>query len=148
MINIIKILKNEKKINFFKIIIFYSFFINLFFNFPLFEKVNDSLALSSSANSFFHYYFLAFVFLATLFLLIILFLILGTRFLLKPFIIIALLISTTVLYYKNVYGVTVHEEIILSAIDSVTEKNFNEIRITLRSILPMLGSDLKLFKTY
>jgi lipid A ethanolaminephosphotransferase len=84
MINIIKILKNEKKINFFKIIIFYSFFINLF-------------------------------------------LILGTRFLLKPFIIIALLISTTVLYYKNVYGVTVHEEIILSAIDSVTEKNFNEI---------------------
>lgn len=127
MNNIMKIFKSEKKINFLFIIMFYSLFINSYFNYPLFEKINESLALSSFNNLFFHYYFLAFVFLTTLFLLIIIFLILGTRFVLKPLIIITLLISTTVLYYKNIYGVTVHEEIILSAIDSITEKNFSEI---------------------
>ncbi len=114
-------------INFISLTIIYSLFITVFYNTEVFTILDSKFDTSSIHSEIFEnfFYFLIFLVLFTyLFIFLILF---GIRWALKPLIIFLLITSSFLLYFKNVYGVSVHEDIILSFSDSIIEKNFSEI---------------------
>ncbi len=117
---------DKKSIHFIKLSLIYSFIISALFNHTIFTKLIEYFA-SSAGHSFFEVFFLILTFLVLWFLLAILFLLIGTRYILKPLIAFLLLASSIIFYYRQNYGVSVDEGIILSGFDSIKEKNFSEI---------------------
>lgn len=116
----------KRNINFTTLILIYSFVITALFNHTVFIKLNELFTVDFKYSSF-EVFFLLLVFL-TLFLLLVIFLLLtGTRYLLKPLIGFLLITSSIIFYYKQNYGISVDEGIILSGIDSIKEGNFVEI---------------------
>jgi len=114
-------------INFISLTTIYSLFITVFYNTEIFTILDERFNISSIHSEIFEnfFYFLIFLILfAYLFIFLILF---GIRGALKPLIIFLLITSSFLLYFKNVYGVAVNENIILSFTDSIIEKNFSEI---------------------
>lgn len=116
----------NNKISFTKIILIYSFYITVIFNFFVFEKINSNLQ-NSTKSIFFISYFYILVFLTLYFFLIIVFTTFGFRFFLKPLICIFLISSSVSFYFKIYYGINTNSEIILSFTDAIVEKNFTEI---------------------
>ena len=116
----------NNKISFTKIILIYSFYITVVFNFFVFEKINNNLQ-NSTESIFLILYFYILVFLTLYFFLIIFFATFGFRFFLKPLICIFLIFSSISLHFKIYYGINANSEIILSFSDAIIEKNFTEI---------------------
>ena len=117
----------KKNIHFVKLSLIYSFFIAALFNHTIFVKLYAYFS-SSPGHSLFEIFFLTLVFLVLWLLLTIVLFLVGIRHALKPLIGILLITSSVVFYYRQVYGVSVDEQIILSAVDAFKENNFMEIR--------------------
>jgi len=114
--------------SFTQIIFGYALYVSLAFNQNVFSGLTKYFSTAAASTShIFEYFYILLFFLLILFSIVIFFLLVGTRYLLKPLILIILIISSILLYYQSIYGVSVHEEIILSGIDSVQENNFSEI---------------------
>jgi lipid A ethanolaminephosphotransferase len=114
------------KINYFKVIIIYSLFITLIFNFHLlnFFGTKQGLKYADTFNEAYFFitgYFLIFTIISSIFFL------LGQRFFLKPLIIILFFISALNYYFLTVLGIIIDETIIQSTIDSLKERNWGEI---------------------
>jgi lipid A ethanolaminephosphotransferase len=114
------------KINYFKVIIIYSLFITLIFNFHLldFFGTKQGLKYADSFNEVYFFitgYFLIFTTISSTFFL------LGQRYLLKPVIIILFFICAVNYYFLTVLGIIIDESIIQSTIDSLNERNWGEI---------------------
>ena len=137
----------EYRISFTKVILAYSFYITIIFNYSLLYPLSEGLNLSSSFELF-NYFFIFLVYLTILFLTSIFLLIVGIRYLLKPTIFLLVLSCPIVAYYKEVYGISVDEGIIISLFDAIIEKNINEINdllsaklfitILLTAIVPLI----------
>lgn len=139
---------NKININFLTLITSYSFLIALIFNWDVFVVLNFNFSLTSVSSLTFKYFFFILIFLVLFFYLFTFLILFGFRSILKFLIIFFLITSSILLYFKNVYGVSVNEGIILSFIDSITEKNYDEINdllsykilyyVLIYSILPSL----------
>ena len=114
-------------INFISLTIIYSLFITVFYNTEVFTILDAKFEISSLHSEIFENFFYFLIFLVLFAYLFIFLIFFGIRGALKPLIIFLLITSSFLLYFKNVYGVAVHENIILSFTDSIIEKNFSEI---------------------
>ena len=114
------------KISYLKIIIIYSLFITLIFNFHIFDYFENAYYVKF--NSEYHkIYFLGAVFFLIFTVLVSLFLLLGQRFLLKPLVVILVFISAINYYFLNNLQVIIDEGVIQSTVDSFAERNWGEI---------------------
>ena len=114
------------KINYLKIIIIYSLFITLIFNFHIFDYFEN--AYYDKFNSEYHkIYFLGAGFFLIFTVLVSLLLLLGQRFLLKPLVVILVFISAINYYFLNNLQVIIDEGVIQSTVDSFAERNWGEI---------------------
>ena len=114
------------KINYLKIILIYSLFITLIFNFHIFGYFENAyyLKFNSELNKIYFLvagFFLIFTILASILLL------LGQRFLLKPLVIILVFVSAINYYFLNNLQVVIDEGVIQSTLDSFVEQNWGEI---------------------
>jgi len=114
------------KINYLKIILIYSLFITLIFNFHIFSYFENAyyLKFNSEFNKIYFLvagFFLIFTILASTLLL------LGQRFLLKPLVIILVFVSAINYYFLNNLQVVIDEGVIQSTLDSFVEQNWGEI---------------------
>jgi len=116
----------KKNIHFVNLSLLYSFIIAALFNHTIFVKLVEYFS-SSVGHSIFEIFFLILTFLVLWFLLVILLLLVGTRYILKPIIGFLLIASSVIFYYRQSYGVSVDEGVILSGFDSIKERNFVEI---------------------
>ncbi len=114
------------KISYLKIIIIYSLFITLIFNFHIFNYFENAyyVKFNSELNKI---YFLTTGFLLIFTILVSLFLLLGQRYLLKPLIIILVFVSAINYYFLNNLQVVIDEGVIQSTVDSFVERNWGEI---------------------
>ena len=114
------------KINYLKIIIIYSLFITLIFNFHIFGYFENAYYLKFNSE-FNKIYFLAAGFLLIFTILASILLLLGQRFLLKPFVVILVFVSAINYYFLNNLKVIIDEGVIQSTVDSFVEQNWGEI---------------------
>lgn len=136
------IIKQNYPVNFIKLIIFYSIIIGLVFNFDFLIEINNYF-LNSKSFIVFQIFFNFLVSISLIFFISLFLIFFGTRYLLKPLIIILLTAGTVITYYKKTYGITVDQGIIESLIDAIIEKNFVEINdlLSLRlAIYVIIGS--------
>ena len=135
-------IKQNHPVYFIKLIIFYSIIIGLVFNFDLLIEINNYF-LSSKSSVFFQTFFNFLIIISLIFFISLVLIFFGTRYLLKPLIIILLTAGAVITYYKKTYGITVTQGIIESLIDAIIEKNVGEINdlLSLRlAIYVILGS--------
>ncbi len=116
----------NKNIHFVNLSLLYGFIIAALFNHTIFVKLVEYFS-GSIGHSVFEIFFLILTFLVLWFLLVILLLLIGTRYILKPLIGFFLITSSVIFYYRQNYGVSVDEGVILSGFDSIKERNFVEI---------------------
>ena len=114
------------KINYLKIIIIYSLFITLIFNFHIFGYFENAYYLKFNSE-FNKIYFLVAGFLLIFTILASILLLLGQRFLLKPLVIILVFVSAINYYFLNNLQVIIDEGVIQSTLDSFIEQNWGEI---------------------
>jgi len=114
------------KINYLKIIIIYSLFITLIFNFHIFDYFENAYYVKFKSE-FNKIYFLAVGFLLIFTTLFSIFLLLGQRFLLKPLVVILVFTSAINYYFLNNLKVVIDEGVIQSTIDSFVDQNWGEI---------------------
>ena len=120
------------KINYLKIIIVYSVFITLIFNFHIFGYFENAYYVKFKSD-FNKIYFLISGFLLIFTILVSIFFLLGHRYLLKPLIIILVFISAINYYFLNNLQVVIDEGVIQSTVDSFVEQNWGEINDLLTS---------------
>jgi lipid A ethanolaminephosphotransferase len=114
------------KINYLKIIIIYSLFITLIFNFHIFDYFENAYYVKFNSE-FNKIYFLAVGFLLIFTILVSIFLLLGQRFLLKPLVIILVFTSAINYYFLNNLKIVIDEGVIQSTLDSFVDQNWGEI---------------------
>jgi len=117
----------KKNIHFLTLITAYSLFIIIVFNYDIFIELDQFFLKAGKHTEIFENFFYLLIFLVLFLYLFIFLIIFGIRPLLKPLISFLLITSSFLFYFKNVYGVSVHENIILSFVDAITEKNLSEI---------------------
>ena len=109
------------------IISLYVAYISIIFNYPIIAELNKFFDLSTAHSEIFEHFFYLLVILVLFGLLFIFILLFGVRYLLKPIIILLLLCSSSIFYFRHTYGVAVDEGVILSLFDALIEGNTNEI---------------------
>ena len=109
------------------VISLYALYITIVFNYPIIFELDKFFDLSTGHSEIFENLFFTLVFLVLFGLLFIFILLFGARYILKPLILILLLCSSSIFYYRQTYGVAVDEGIILSLLDAVIEGNTQEI---------------------
>ena len=109
------------------IISLYVAYISIIFNYPIIAELNKFFDLSTAHSEIFEHFFYLLVILILFGLLFIFILLFGVRYLLKPIIILLLLCSSSIFYFRHTYGVAVDEGIILSLWDALVEGNTHEI---------------------
>jgi Predicted membrane-associated, metal-dependent hydrolase len=109
------------------VISLYALYITIVFNYPIIFELDKFFDLSTGHSEIFENLFFTLVFLVLFGLLFIFILLFGARYILKPLILILLLCSSSIFYYRHTYGVAVDEGIILSLLDAVIEGNTQEI---------------------
>jgi len=109
------------------IISLYVVYIIIVFNYPIILELDKFFDQSAVHSEIFEHFFYILVFLILFGLLFIFILLFGVRYLLKPIIILLLLCSSSIFYFRHTYGVAVDEGVILSLFDALIEGNTNEI---------------------
>ena len=114
------------KINYLRVIISYSLFITLIFNFHIFGYFENTYYLKFNSE-FNKIYFLISGFLLIFTILASTLFLFGQRFLLKPLVVILVFLSAINYYFLNNLQVIIDEGVIQSTLDSFLEKKWGEI---------------------